>query len=233
MPVLVKDVVNAVINELSQVPGIATQVYSSNIIRQFVQNAYLLESDEMWWPNYMYYQTVGLDGVTGMLTADLQGPLSFIDEYTDIAAVWPEGSNRKLREIPPGVNPYTQMASGRVFYIAPDTTYPHRPFKVYPPNSSGNVVVWARQSNTLPFADGDKIYLDQLLLTYDACWMYTTDDGTVPAQVNKYQMLAVKRRKQLKANLAQHPLELDPRFPSSDLLIDQSNIPETFTVERL
>jgi hypothetical protein len=63
---------------------------------------------------------------------------------------------------------------------------------------------------------------------YDAAWMYCVDDGTVPAQVNKFQMLAGNRRKQLKAGFAQQPLELDPRFPSG--VVWQSGDSSWFTV---
>ena len=53
MPAVVSDIVNATINLLSQVPGIATQVYASGRIQQMVQDALLLELEEMWWPDYM------------------------------------------------------------------------------------------------------------------------------------------------------------------------------------
>jgi len=101
MPTLVSNIVNAVINELSQVPGIATQIYSAGRIQQHVQDALLLELEEMWWPDYMtYIGPIPLDGTTGSLTQDLVGPLATITEYRDIAAVYPENSNRKLRELP-------------------------------------------------------------------------------------------------------------------------------------
>lgn len=109
---------------------------------------------------------------------------------------------------------------GRGAYITPDMTFEHRPFRVVPVGSTGNVVVRARQTATTPFSDNTRVYLDQLLLTYDSAWMYAVDDGTVPAQVNKFQMLAVKRRNQLKAGFAQHPLELDPRLPPQPLESD-------------
>lgn len=214
---VIGDIVGDVITEISQVPGVATQIYSQDRIRQFVQNAWLLEINELWWPTYMFIQTVGLDGTTGAITADLKGSISFVDDYEDIQSVFPEGSNRKLRELNQSINPQA-MVSGKAWYIAPDYTYAHRPFKVYPPSSTGNVVVVARQKHELPFTLDTVVYLDRLLLMYDACWMYTVDDGTVPAQVNKFQMLAGNRRKQIKAGFAQQPLELDPRFPSGELL---------------
>jgi hypothetical protein len=55
MPVVVSNIVSSVINLLSQVPGIATQIYASNRIQQHVQDAFLLELEEMWWPDYMCF----------------------------------------------------------------------------------------------------------------------------------------------------------------------------------
>jgi len=226
MPAVVSDIVNACITELSQVPGIATQIYSAGRIQQFIQNALLLEIEEMWWPDYMcYIGPIPLDGATGSLTLDLVGPLSTITEYHDIAAVYPGTSNRKLRELPQSINPRSLTNSGGgSWYIAPDYSSPARPFKVYPPNSSGDVVVWARQRPKLPISLTDKVYIDQLLLLYDAAWMYAVDDGTIPAQVNKYQVLAQNRRRMIKAAFAQHSIELDPRYPTEDLMsgIDNS-----------
>jgi hypothetical protein len=97
--------------------------------------------------------------------------------------------------------------------MAPDYTTPGRPFKVYPKDSTFGVVVWARQRPRLPLDISDTVYLDGLLLQYDACWMYAVDDGTIPAQVNKFQVLAQNRRRMIKAAFAQQPLELDPRYP--------------------
>jgi hypothetical protein len=215
MPAVVRDIVNAVINELSQVPGIATQVYASGRIQQHVQDALLLELEEMWWPDYMcYIGPVPLDGTTGSLTLDLVGPLAMITEYHDIAAVFRDGTNRKLRELPQSVNPFAMNRGLSTYYMAPDYTTPGRPFKVYPPDSTAAVVVWARQRPRLPLGIDDTVYLDQLLLQYDACWMYCVDDGTIPAQVNKFQVLAQNRRRMIKAAFAQHPIALDPRYPS-------------------
>jgi len=214
MPTLVSNIVNAVINELSQVPGIATQIYSAGRIQQHVQDALLLELEEMWWPDYMtYIGPIALDGTTGSLTQDLVGPLATITEYRDIAAVYPENSNRKLRELSQSTNPTTLRSGLGSWYIAPDYTTPARPFKVYPPDSSIGVVAWCRQRPKLPLSIDDRVYIDQLLLQYDACWMYCVDDGTIPAQVNKFQVLAQNRRRMVKAGYAQHPIELDPRYP--------------------
>ena len=209
---LVKDIVSNVIVELSQVPGIATQIYSAGRIRQHVQDAYQMEIEELWWPRYMWWQTIPIDPDTGRLTADIQGPISLVSDYENIRAVFPEGSNRQIPELPLSMNP--SVASGTKMFITPDYTVPYRPFKIVPTGNDISVVVHARQDTAIPFDDNTTVYIDNLLLQYDAAWMYCVDDGTVPAQVNKFQMLATKRRKRMIAALAQQPLLLDPRFPS-------------------
>jgi len=223
----VNDVVSSVINELSQVPGLATQIYATPRIQQMVQNAILLEIEEMWWPRLMMYQQVPIDSATGLLAADVQGPISAIDDYGDVFAVYRDGSNLKIPELPQSVNPFALTGVGAPRFISADSTIPHRPLRVWPAGATGNVVVCARQRTPFPASGTDQVYLDPLLISYDACWMYAVDDGTVPAQVNKYQVLATNRRKQMKANFSQHSLMLDPRFPS-DQLLDQMD--DTFFV---
>jgi len=220
MPVKAGDVVRAVITELSQVPGIATQVYSAERMLQYVQDAFLLEIEDQWWPEYMqYFGPIALDGVTGIIVSDLVGPISPITLYSDIARVWPEGSSQRLAQLPPSVNP-TVFVGGtgstpRGAYMSADYTTPNRPFRVWPMNSTGNVVVWARQRHPMPLGIDDLLYMDQLLLQYDAAWMYCVDDGTVPAQCAKYQVLAQKRRQQLKTSNNSQPIMLDARYPAS------------------
>lgn len=211
MPVKVRDIVNAVITELSQVPGVATQLYSANRIQQHVQDAFQMEIDDFWWPQYEAYVQSGLDGATGSLTQDLQGPLGFINEYVNVKSVWPLGSQRKLRELPDSVNPFTLTGSSWPMYMMPDYSVPNRPFKVFPQSATGTIVVKGVQRPTMPLSLDTVLGLDMLMLQYDAAWMYCVDDGTIPAQVNKFQMLAAKRRKIVRGNTSQQPIPLDPR----------------------
>jgi len=208
------DIVKAVIVEISQVPGLATQVFSADRILKYVEDAFKLEIDEEWWPQYMHwFGPVPLDGVTGMITQDLTGPLSSIDDYGDIRAAFPDGSNRRIAQLPPMLNPSTLGGTGRLFMEA-DGSIPHRPLRIWPKTAVGPIWIHARQEvAAYPITDTDTLLIDDLLLTYDAAWMYCVDDGTVPGQVNKYQGLAHKRRQQVIADMAQQPLMLDPRFP--------------------
>jgi hypothetical protein len=209
MPAVVGDIVNAVINLLSQVPGFVTQTYASGRILQHVQDALLLELEEMWWPDYMAW--IGPIPIeNGIPTIDLVGPLATITEWRDVAAVFPTDSNKKLSELPTNINP-SLLTSGKPRFVYPSYVTPNRPFAVLPPTSDTSVYAWCRQRPPLPLKTTDRVYIDNVLLQFDACWMYAVDDGTIPAQVNKFQVLAQNRRRMVKAGFAQHPLELDPR----------------------
>ena len=97
MPAVVGDIVNSVINLLSQVPGFVTQTYSSGRILQHVQDAYLLELEEMWWPETMCFLGPIDVGADGLLATDLIGPqYGPVNEWRDIQAVFPVDSNEKV-----------------------------------------------------------------------------------------------------------------------------------------
>lgn len=208
----VGEVVNDVIRELSQVPGQATQIYSTPRMTQHVQDAVLMELEEIWWPHLIFYQQTAVDPDTGIPVDDL-GPsvgLPFVDDFTSIYAVWLEGAKKPLPSLPLGTNPFTLVGQSNRLYIGPSAAVPHRPLKVWPP-AANNIVVGLYKQPTLPMTLDDDILLDRLLITYDACWMYAVDDGTIPAQVNKFQTMAVNRRKQMIAATNQHASLLDDR----------------------
>lgn len=210
---LVSDIVSQVITELSQVPGVATQIYATPRIQQYVQDAYLLELQEEWWPEVMDFFQSPLDGTTGRLTTALVPLLTGTQiEYSDVAEVWAEGSNRLLRQLPPGMNPFT-ISGSLTMYMVADYTVVNKPFRTYPITGTGTLVIRAQQSPMLPMSSASYVYIDPLLVAYDAAWMYCVDDGTVPAQVDKFSNLAKRRRQQMKSASSQQPLQLDPRFP--------------------
>jgi hypothetical protein len=215
----VGDIVSAAITELSQVPGQATQIYSTPRMQQYVQNAVLLELEEMWWAKLMFYlYDVPIDGTTGVPTLDLVSPFGgYLDDYSDINAVFPADSNRSLTVMPRGMNPGTLRGQTSRFYISPGHVT-HRPLIVWPPYAH-SVTVYARHRPVLPMSMEDRIWLDRLLILYDVCWMYAVDDGTIPAQVNKFQVLAANRRRRMKAADNSHPIPLDPSQGTYDSMM--------------
>lgn len=213
------DLVGMVINELSQVPGAATQKYSSPIIMQYIQNAYLMEIEDVWWPQCMAAFSVAIDPSNGKLASDLTTGGRSITEFGDIRVVYGPRGGRALPQLPFNVDPTPLLVPaapgatlGQPIYINPDYAIPNRPVSVLPYASTGPITVIGRFRETLPFGNSTSIILDPLLLMYDAAWMYCVNDGTLPAQVAKYELLIRKRRQQMISAFNNQPLLLDSRL---------------------
>lgn len=215
----VSDIVNDVITELSQVPGVNTQVYGAPRIQQLLQDAIILMMDEEWWPQLrQYFYNIVSDGVTGRLTSDLVvvGLLNHtIARFEDVENVFPATLNRPLRMLPPRFNPATLTGSSSV-YIVPDAQFPLRPFAVQPVTSTDLLTVIARAYPKVPIGLTDIVYLDRLMLTYLTAYMYEEDDATNPGAIAKFKNLFEKRLTQVKKNWAQHSIPLDPRFATTE-----------------
>lgn len=219
-----QNLVSRVITEVAQVPGVAVQQYSSERIRQHIQSAIFMELPEMWWPGYMIDQFVALDGVTGTIVEPLQNERGACADWEDVMDVWPEDREQPIPRLNPRSNPRRYTTGGNMRFIIPNYTQAaadeFRPFRVLPQDSVGNVRVRARFRPITPMSMTDKIYMDHLLLVYDACWMYCVDDGTVPGQVAKFEMLAQKRREQCRIMINDMPILLDPGAQWESMLDD-------------
>jgi hypothetical protein len=218
MPATVQVLVDAAINELSQVPGSSTQIYATSRILQYVQDAFDFCFQATWWAAYTSYWRGTLDGTTGRLTADI-APLTPtsgvpISTHTNIGSCFADGSNKIIRLLPPRSNPFMfdQSSPGYPLYMVPDYTYPYRPVQFYPTNATGDVIMEVRQEPEHPFSLLDTLYLDQLMLMLGACYMYAADDGTNPGQINKFQSMFMKRLNDMVGAENQTPIQLDPRM---------------------
>ena len=85
------------------------------------------------------------------------------------------------------------------------------------------LTVRARQRTAFPFTSATRVGIDPLLLMFDAAWMYCTNDGTLPAQAAKYELLIRKRRQMAISRFNNQPIPLDNRLPTDILDIDQSS----------
>lgn len=214
MSCLASDIISDVIIELSQVPGTSTQVYATPRIAQLLQDACIMMIDEYWWPDLrQYFYNVATDGITGRLSANLVCTLTNhkISRYQDIEAVFPSTNNKPLRALPPRFNPAT-LSGTSATYMIPDATTALRPFAVFPITSTETLTVIARAYPIIPMSTTDTVYLDRLMLTYLAAYMYAEDDGTNPGSIAKFKGLFEKRLTQVKAQWNEQPLPLDPRF---------------------
>lgn len=211
---LIRDIVNQCIVELSQVPGVSTEVYSSDRLRQYVQDAFDLCWMEHKWEAYRSWWQGTINGSSGHLTADIlpTTPTSGlgITNFNNIAIVWVRGSDVPIRDLPNRRNPFNYTGDVAV-YKAADYTHANRPIKFFPITATNSVDMLVYQEPRKPFATTDYLYLDNMMLVYGACYLYSVDDAANPAQVSKFQAMFLKRMRQAIAYENDHILQLDDR----------------------
>ena len=216
MPTLVSAIVDRAIVQLSQVPGVSTQVYAADRLLQYVEDAFDLVFEEHWWSAYQSYISADLDGTTGHLTSDLLPttpvsiPETYITDYKNIGTAWLSDSNRPIPELSPGQNPLL-LSGGRPLYRMADYTFARRPIIIYPIDATGTITMSVRQEPTHPFALTDTVYLDAMMLAYGAAFLFAADDGTNPGQVSKFQALFKQRTDRMIAADNTGALRLDSR----------------------
>jgi hypothetical protein len=215
--VTVADIVAQAEQELSQVPGLATQTYADDRLLQYVENVFQFCFDDYWWPEYMCTITATLDGVMGVVTADLVGnlPNHWVSEFRDIQRVFPAANDMSLRRVASTRNPYLITGTAPMFMEA-DYSTPNRPIKVFPITSVGDIVIRAKQRPVFPFTTSTVIYLDKLMLALGAAYYYAEDDATAIGQINKLKSMFFARMKQIQSRYADVVVPLTDSYENTD-----------------
>ena len=212
---LVEDVIESVQKELSQIAGVATNVYGTPRILQHIQDAYLELIEEFGDRTLQKYHDVTLDGTTGVIDADLAAQFPddhIIDRFEDIIAVWLDGSNRPLPILPAKMNVRLITGDTARYIEANPTT--QRPFVCYPITATGDLVVLTRDYPILPLTEASYIYIDAPLVIYRAAYLYAEDDATAVGAIGKFEKLSEQRKMQLKNANNNQGVLLDPRMGS-------------------
>lgn len=192
------DLIQRVIVELRQEPGISVQQYAEDIIAAIIQRQFNVFFDHYWWPSYVVNgEAMTLNGIDGRVIEDLRDK---IKRHDDIRYIWLENDVAPLNAMPSMTNP--NNASYRRYY---DTVPDDKIFRVIPITTTGIVRVTYR---TLPtrFLPNDVVKLDPDLLVCATCLNYLADDEDAPAAIKKFQDATAKREEQLRAALNRGPI---------------------------
>jgi len=186
------------------VSGTGTQIYAEDVIGEMIQHKFDVLFDEAFWPQFLNWYTLTLDGTNGQSTTDLT---SYIKRFEDIRVIYKEDTNTPLTVLSgTTTNPFELTGTSPLMYEADSEV--DKVFHVWPKASTGNVIVQAR---TRPdaFTGEDTVNFDEQALILGACYDYAEDDGTNPNATQKFQGLFETRVKQLRHNLDRTPIALD------------------------
>lgn len=187
------------------VTGTSVQLYAEDRVASYVQQAFDFVFDEMWWPKYMQWFTRTLDGTLGVTTVTL----STIKRFEDIRNIYLDGRRVPIPELQGELNPFELTGDTPLYYSVHEDS--DRLIQFWPKAATGTVYIHARVKPD-EFSAQDVPNMDRTLLVNAAAWDYSSDDGTNPGAVQKFQQKFERRLQQLKTNTSRRPIEADPRF---------------------
>ena len=212
-----------VIYEISQVPGVAVQVYSEPVIQRKIQYHFDRIFSKGWWPQfYTPSLTVNYSSHTGLPTNDFTAS-PIIKGIEDIRWIFRPGYSKPLPELQAHYNRNVVTGTSPQFWESyPNTSKLFRILPIPDPTmaaaedtSTYSVVISFR---TMPddFSSSDLVSFDYLYLLYAVCEDILATDGDNPGDIEKYGNMARDRLRTLNNNL------------SSEILLQQqtSRIPD-------
>lgn len=213
------DLRNRVIRRLRQVQGANTQLYSEEVIDDMIVEAYEMCRASRWWDHLMVWETRQLDGITGVVTAPINGCR---ERFRDIRMVLTGNNNIPLPIVSQGLNPY-KLNGSQARFIEPlsvsQDTAGTLLFRVWPltavTTAALPVRIWCREDPVNIFTDPAVIVpFDSICLINRAAALYAADDGANPAQLAMLNDAFSSRLEQLKQQHDTAPIILDPRMDS-------------------
>lgn len=186
-------IVQRVIKLIRQVAGTSVQVYSQPVVEDFVNQAFQFVLSKDWWPQYMRWAQFTLNGTTGVSTTSLKAAAAEIITFEDIRIVHSDTMQWKpIPRLRSDINPFKLTGTAALYVEALPASHADVATKIaqfWPKTATDALVMHHRFRPKETFIDTDKIYLDELMLTYAAVYMYLKDDGSVPDMVDEYKNL--------------------------------------------
>jgi hypothetical protein len=199
-----------VADRLSMVSGTGIQVYAEDRIGEMIQHKFDILFDEAFWPQFLTWEQLSLDGTLGVVTSDMTTKIKRIE---DICVIFPPASSTAISKLSGlSTNPFLLTGTVPRHYAAlgpTDTNKVSRVFQIWPKASVGTITILYRTKPD-PFVSGDSIDFDDQALILGATFDYLEDDGTNPNATQKFQLLFEARVKQLKNMYNSAPISLDP-----------------------
>ena len=209
----VRDAITQVARNVSLVNGVNMTPYSDDTVLGYLIAAHEHINAEHEWAEMMVWRTRTLDGVAGLITV----LITDTDNWKDVVRIYHELYQTPMPVLTSYINPIYQSALLQGYRGIPpeeDNVGTGKYLvKFYPAELTGNVLFQLRRQ--VDFEDDTTIIpIDWWMHVYFASWMYAVDDGTNPAQIDKYLKLADKRMKQITALENSRP---SPSTPGSIL----------------
>ena len=185
MAASIREVVDRAQQILGEVQGAGVQTYGEDRMFADTITIFDLLFKKYFWPQFMTWQTLTLDGTTGRVT--LATAFNYLKDFEDIVAVFPEGSSTAMARLETRKNPFLWTGTRAMRWgsiHASDAAYLGKRLQFYPVTAVGSVVVGARlypltQESAAPESEwdwDDIMELDKDMLAHGVAWLMLSSD---------------------------------------------------------
>jgi hypothetical protein len=183
------DLIQKVVRRLGQVSGAGAQLYSEDLIADYIKETYQQVRSMHWWDQLMTWHTSQLDGTTGRVVTHIVGAA---DGFKDVQVIRYGNNQYNLPQL--GMNNPNRVTGTIPRYIEPlrqvDDPNNNHLFRVWPLTAVTTVDdpirVRVRLDPTTLFTTPATIVpFDSAVLINGAAHSFAADDGANPAQVAK------------------------------------------------
>lgn len=204
-----REAITQVVRNMSLVNGVNMTPYSDDTILSYLIAAHEDIKGEAEWSEMVVWRQRVLDGVAGLVTE----LITDTDDWKSIRRIYHELYQTPMPVLTSYINPiYNSSLAQGYRGLPPDEDHAGAGkylVRFYPENLTGNVLFQIER--TVDFTDDTAVLpIDWWLHVYTASWMYAADDGTNPAQLEKYVRLAQRRMKQVMAAENSRPTTSSP-----------------------
>lgn len=212
MTASVRDIVDGALNLVGQVSGSGVQVYADDFARQCCARAFDMLFKKRDWEHYLEWTKPELDGVTGIITADLYTP---IRDFEDFLAVYRDGQSKPLPIMDHRRN-WSKLTGSRVatwtsLHVS-HPQYTKRRLQFYPITSEGFVHVLARKyplpSPAIQWGWSDIMHLDRSMLEEATAFVMLSVDSINADAANVCKSMMEARYIDIVSSLGSRPMHI-------------------------
>jgi hypothetical protein len=183
----VTQLTQSVISLVGLVTGTGVQTYTEPQIRAAIQAQFDMLFIKRFWEWMTDWHTLTLDGVTGIVTADMT---TFLSDPTDIESVYITDTNRRI--VRPIDREHLRSTGSSPQYYTPllwtDALVGTRFVKFWPIASTGNVDIRCR-TKPVDFTEVSTVPFPDVVMSQAVAWHLLDNDGINPTAAAKAQLL--------------------------------------------
>lgn len=202
-----------VLYELRTQAGLSTQIYAEDVILTNIQSTFdeLMNMSDVFWPDYMKWNTWTVDGTTGEVTDDITAELT---RHEDIRMMWYDQRDYPIQRLP-SMQRYDKVRGVATFW-EPLLQDP-KIFRILPIDTpTASLLVHHKIRPASFVADDDVCWMDLDMIACGAAYYFLAGEGAEADATNSMRAHFITKRKEIIDNMIDYEVPLN-RFRRAQL----------------